>query len=185
MTARYEPIARARFAVEQTQDGEQIRIKAPRQLWPMLFLPVWLVGWTFGGVAAFAQLLARFEPFLVFWLCGWALGWVMVAGTLVWMFAGSETLRVVGSDLEVAQQALGWKRRWLYRGDEIRNLSVASQPAWPFRFNWQVPFRSARGGAVKFNYGPRTVYAASGMDDAEGQMIIERLSGRLPVSATR
>ncbi|MDB5433646.1 MAG: hypothetical protein JWP35_4762 [Caulobacter sp.] len=180
----YEPIASARFSIETKESGEQIRVKARRQIFPMLFLPVWLAGWTAGGVTAMGQVIHHFEPFLVLWLCGWAVGWVMVAGTLTWMFTGSETLRVVGSDLEVAQHALGWSRRWLYEGGRIRNLRVADQPAWPYRFQFQVPFLNlARTGSVKFDYGPRTIYAAPGLDDAEGRMIVENLLKRLPLAS--
>jgi hypothetical protein len=180
----YEPIAKARFVIEPTQGGEQIRVKARRQIVPMLFLPLWLIGWTAAGAAAIWQLIHQFQPFLLLWLCAWAVAWVMAAGTLAWMFTGSETLRVVGSDLEVAQHALGWSRRWLYEGAQVRNLRVADQPAWPYRFQVQVPFLNiARTGSVKFDYGPRTVYAAPGLDDAEGRMIVERLRKRLPVSA--
>jgi hypothetical protein len=180
----YQPIANARFAVEPTEDGEQVRVKARRQVFPMLFLPVWLAGWTAGGVAVIGQLISRFQPFLAIWLCFWAVGWVAVAGTLAWMFTGSETLRVVGSDLEVARHALGWSRRWLYGGSRIRNLRVADQPGWPYRFQLQMPFLNlGRSGSVKFDYGPRTIYSAPGLDDAEGRMIVERLSKRLPASA--
>jgi hypothetical protein len=181
MTSGYQPLAEARFRIEQTADGEQIKIKAARQIFPMLFLPIWLTGWTIGGITAITALFTNFQPFLLFWLMGWAVGWVAVAGTLAWMFTGSETLRLIGSDLEVAHHAVGFTRRWLYQGGQIRNLSVAPQPAWPFRFNWQVPFVVPdRTGSVKFNYGARTYYAAPGLDDTEGQMIVERLLKRLP-----
>ncbi|NKJ01566.1 hypothetical protein [Novosphingobium sp. SG707] len=70
MTVRYHPLGKERFTVERTFEGEQIRIKAKRQIVPMLFLPVWLAGWTAGDIAAITQLMQHFEPFLVFWLCG-------------------------------------------------------------------------------------------------------------------
>ena len=40
----YESVARARFEIERTPDGEQVRIKARRQIFAMLFLPLWLIG---------------------------------------------------------------------------------------------------------------------------------------------
>ena len=178
----YQPIANPRFTVELTDGGgEQIRIKARRQIFAMLFLPLWLAGWTVGGMAALWQLTRHFEPFLVIWLLFWATAWVAAASVLVWMFAGSETLRVVGRDLEVAQHAFGWSRRWLYEGSRISNLREAGQPGWPYRYQMQVPFfMQGRTGAIKFDYGPRTVFAAAGLDDAEGRMIIEQLRKRLP-----
>jgi len=183
MSTRYEPIAKERFTVESTLRGEVIRIKAPRQVFAMLFLPFWLVLWTLGGGMAIYALFTQFQVFILFWLCGWAAGWIFAAGTLLWMFAGSETLSVVGSDVEVAHRALGFSRRWLYQGSAIKDLSVAIRSDSPFQFRWQVPFiRTARTGSVKFNYGPRTIFVAPGLDEAEAQMIVERLAQRLPAT---
>ena len=181
MSKRYEPISKERFIVEQTQRGELIRIKAFRQVFVMLFLPFWLVLWTLGGCTAIYELFTQFQVFLLFWLFGWATGWLAAAGTLLWMFAGSETVGVVGTDIEVAHQAMGFSRRWLYQGSGIKHLSIADQPAWPFHFRWQVPFvRTPRNGSVKFDYGPRTIYIAPGLDKGEAQMIVERLARSLP-----
>lgn len=184
MSTKYEPVAKERFTIERTLHGEQIRIRAPRQIFVMLFLPIWLVLWTFGGVAAVYALVTHFELFILFWLCGWAVGWIAAAGSLAWMFAGSETITVVGSDVEIAHHALGLSRRWLYQGSQISHLSATAQPAWPFHFNWQLPFvRLPRNGSVKFNYGPRTIYAAPGLDEGEARMIIANIAKKLPASA--
>jgi hypothetical protein len=185
VSAQYQPIAQPRFAIEQTPEGEQVRVKARRQIFTLLFLPVWLTLWTIGGGVAASQMMTHLEPFLAIWLCFWALGWVMAAGTLVWMVAGSETLRIVGGDLEVAQHMFGLTRRWLYEGRQIRQLRVAEQPFWGSNFQWQVPFlRLGRSGSVKFDYGARTVPVAPGLDAAEGRMIVDRLMKRLPASAS-
>jgi hypothetical protein len=180
----YEPIARERFTIEQGVSGEQIRIPAPRQIFVMLFLPVWLAGWTVGGAVALSTLLKTFQPFLLFWLCFWAAGWLFAASTIAWMFFGSETLRIVGGDLEVTKRLLGWSPRKLFRGGDIRHLRAAVQLPGPYRFYWQTPFFwRGQGGAVQFDYGARTVYVAAGLDEAEGRRIVERLAGQLPASA--
>lgn len=185
MNARYEPVGKERFKIEQTPLGEQIRINAPRQIFVMLFLPFWLAMWTIGGAAAIHAVMTQFQVFLLFWLCGWAAGWIFAAGTLLWMFAGSETIRVDGRDLEIAHRALGMSRRWLYQGGQITALGVAAQVPWPFQFRWQIPFfRTARNGSLKFSYGPRTIYAAPGLDEGEAQLIVDRLAARLPDSAS-
>ena len=95
---RYEPVANPRFLIERTDEGELIRIKPRRRTFALLFMPVWLAGWTAGGVLAISQLLQQFSAFLMFWLCGWAVGWLFVAGTISWMIWGSETLRTRGGD---------------------------------------------------------------------------------------
>jgi hypothetical protein len=188
MSPRYETIPAPRFVVESVDGAEQITIRAQRNIFLMLFLPVWLCGWTFGGVAAFTSLWTRgFQPFLLVWLCGWALGEIFVAATLCWMFSGAEILRVIGSDLEVGYQMLGLARRKLYRGGEIRDLTSWTAPIVGQRYRYQasLPFLTgAQSGAVKFNYGARTIYLAAGLDEPEGRLIVDRLKRGLPSSAS-
>ena len=184
MTARYEPLGKERYLIEQKGDGEQIRIKAQRHIFALLFLPVWLAGWTVGGIAAITQLLSHFQPFLLFWSVGWALGWMVVASTILWMAIGSETVRIVSGDLEVAQHMLGFSRRRLYEGRMIRHLAVAGQSAWPYGFSWQMPFfGNGRNGAIRFDYGARTHRLAVGLDESEARQLVERLAKRLPPAA--
>ena len=49
----------------------------------LLFLGVFLTGWTAAGAAAIWVLVTKFRPFAAIWLCGWLLGEVFVAGTLL------------------------------------------------------------------------------------------------------
>src|SRR5688572_28836534 len=118
----YEPLGAARYRLESDASGERIRIPARKFVFAMLFLPVWLTGWTVGGIVAITELLTTFSLFMLVWLSFWAVGWVAAAGTLAWMAFGSETLRVAGEDLEVGHHMLGWSRRKVYRGREVRRL---------------------------------------------------------------
>lgn len=143
MGEQYEVPGAARYSVEPSGDGELIRIKARRQVFALLFLPVWLTFWTMGSVAAIHQVSQHFVPFLLVWLGFWALGWVFAGGTLVWMLTGVESVRVINGDLEIANQALGFSRRWLFDGTVIRQLGAVSQPGWPSSRSLQVPFTMA------------------------------------------
>ena len=183
---QYEALKPPRYLVEDTGSGETIRIKATRPVFPLLFLPVWLAAWTVGGIAAITQFLQHFEPFLLFWLCGWALGWVFAAGSIGWMLFGSEMLRVVGRDLELGFQIAIWSRRKIYEGSQVRSLRACTQSnPMLSAFRFSVPFfGGARYGSIQFNYGARTLYAASGLDEAEAQSIVGRLLRRLPSTAS-
>lgn len=62
-------------------------------------------------------------------------------------------------------------------------MSAAESPLFG-RYRLSVPFLPrAQTGAIKFSYGGRTVYAAQGLDEAEGRMIVERLARHLPPGA--
>jgi hypothetical protein len=181
----YQPLTKPRFEIRQDSSGEYIRIKARRQWFVLLFLPVWLTGWTIGGLAAMAQMAGHFSPFLALWLCGWVLGWAFAVTTLAWMIFGAETLRATNSDLEVGLAIGPWRRRRLYQGLQIRRLK-ASPSAYPFsNYRLNVPFMpGGQWGVVQFDYGARTVRFGGGLDEAEGVLIVQYIGARLPVTAT-
>jgi hypothetical protein len=184
MAGRYETVKPPRFEVEQGLGGERIRVRARRNPFLLLFLPVWLFLWTGGGIAAVVQFARTGEPFLALWLCAWALGWVVAVLMLAWMVAGAESIGVSAGDLEIGQTLFGVARTRLYRGRDVRNLSAAPAPPLLAQMQLSLPFlMKARFGAVKFDYGGRTFYAAQGLDEAEGRMIVERLLRHLPPGA--
>ena len=108
MAGRYEAVREPRFEIEQGLGGLRIRVPARRNLFALAFLPVWLLGWTFGGIMAFGEFLRTGEPFLAIWLCGWAAGEVGAFLTIAWMVAGAELIEVSGGDLKAGQSLLGF-----------------------------------------------------------------------------
>lgn len=185
MRSRYVEPHAPRFLRERVDGVEQIRIPLRRSWLVLLFLGFWICGWTVGGIAAIHQVLRDFDWFLIFWLGGWAVGWIFAARSILSQIAGSEIVRVVGRDLEtsVGIGRLRWRR--LYRGDRIVNLS-SSDPnpmGLPLRAPQANPFRP-RSGAIRFDYGSRTVFAASSAEEAEGRLIVDWLRPRLPRRAT-
>ena len=183
-------VPRSSRCIQQRVDGvEQLRTPTPRNWFVLLFLSFWLCMWTMGGLATVTQMMKRFDLFLLFWLGGWALGWAFAAAVVANQLGGSEVIRVVGRDLEISRGVGPLRRRKLYRGDLIRHLD-SSDPnpmGWPWFMSWgagNAPFRKPRVGAIKFDYGAETVYAASDVDEADGRTIVEWLKPKLPRSAT-
>jgi hypothetical protein len=185
MSTRFVEPPSSRFIRERIDGVEQIRIPMRRNWFALLFLSFWICGWTVGGIAAMTAVATEPNAFLIFWLGGWAIGWLFAASTIASQLAGSEIIRVVGRDLEISIGVGSLRRRKLYRGDQIRCLdsSDPSPSAWPSRMQ-QVPFARARQGAIKFDYGAQTFYAASSADEAEGRMIVEWLRPKLPRSSS-
>jgi hypothetical protein len=182
---KYEQAKAPRFRTERGSFGEQIRVPARLQFFPLIFLPFWLLIWTFAGIAALVEFLRTGEGFLALWLVFWAAGWLFAAGSLCWMISGAEIIRVTSGDLEIGESLFGWTRGRLYRGSEIRNLAAAESPPFFAQFQPHLPFvMKPRSGSVKFSYGARTVYAGQGLDEAEGRLIAEWLRSRLPRDAS-
>jgi hypothetical protein len=185
MSSRYVEPGKSSIVTERVDGVEQLRIPYRRQWFVLIFLSVWLTGWSFGGIAALGEMVVSPEPFLVVWLAFWAVGWVFAAGTVAMQLGGSEIVRVAGRDLETSVGVGRWRWRRLYRGDQIRHLR-SSDPnplGWPFRAQ-QMSFPGmTRAGAIKFDYGARTIAAAGAVDEAEGRTIVEWLRPKLPRSA--
>ncbi len=184
MSARYEDIRPPRFISETNGTDERFVIPAERNFFVMAFLTVWLCGWTVGGFTAISTLFTKgFQPFLFFWSCGWLLGELFAATALCWFLTGSETLTLIGSDLQVGYRLLGFTRRRLYRGSEVRNLTTSEKPIFTRHNQMNLPFlTNSKYGAIKFSYGARTIYLGSGLDETEGRMIVEAIQRRLPKS---
>lgn len=185
MSTRFVEPRSSRVISERVEGVEQMRIPMRRNWLILLFMIFWLCGWSIGGVATIHQVSQNFDWFLVFWLGGWAVGWIFVSVTIASQLAGSEIIRVVGRDLEtsIGVGRLRWRR--LYRGDLIRNLqsSDPSPLGWPFRAQ-QTNIFKPRAGAVKFDYGAETIFAASAAEEAEGRALVDWLRPRLPRTAS-
>lgn len=180
MAARYEAPKPPRFELEMVNGVEQIRIPAVRNWFVMLFLPVWLTAWAFGWVMAARQLLDQVDPFLIVWLTFWTVGGLYALAILLWQFIGAEIIRVSHGDLEISYRSPGFNKTWLYRGQEIDDLSPAGSPDFFHRYYGSLPHMTAkRWGAVKFTHGARTIHIAAGLDEAEGALIVEWLRKHL------
>lgn len=181
---RYEEPKSARFSIERDDGVEVIRIPAAKNWLALLFLIFWLTIWTLGGGVAAWQAVRTFEPFLFVWLVFWAAGWIFAASTIAWQLTGSETLRVANGDLIYGYRLAGISRERAYRGNLIRALSAsAGAPFWmTFRFAYP-PFLPQQWGAIKFRYGGRSVQLLQGLDEAEGEALVDALGKKMPASA--
>lgn len=86
----------------------------------VLFLAVWLTGWTFGGAFAIRQLLTDWQPFLLVWLTGWVVGEALVAFALSWLLFGRTVITLDAHELRVEKLLFGHARRWSERREDVR-----------------------------------------------------------------
>ncbi|MFO0945000.1 MAG: hypothetical protein U1D30_03500 [Planctomycetota bacterium] len=92
-----EPARPEKLSVDFLEDGENLVIHKRRGGGPVFFLMLWLTGWTVGCVFLLVEIVK--EPaigMLAFAIPFWA-SWLFVAGLIVWMLFGKETL-VIGRD---------------------------------------------------------------------------------------
>src|SRR3954467_14967458 len=76
--------------------GVTARIKTRKNMPLLIFLPIWLTGWTVGGVAAITAVLSGNDEtgFLIIWLCGWFVGEISALSTWLWNAFGQEVVSI-------------------------------------------------------------------------------------------
>ena len=162
-------------------EGLEIVIPARRSLLVLLFLGVWLVGWLMGEMTAVAPLFSRrptgLEGLLLIWLIFWTLGGGLAAYIWLWMLVGKERILMGTSALHVKRDLLGLGRTRTYEFYKIRNLRVAPQPAGP-RGTGNFKFSGVMGGLIALEYEGKTIRFGAGLDEAEAQLIVERMQQR-------
>lgn len=184
---QFEPLPDARFNIEFIDGAQWLVSRSSRNWLVMPFLSIWLVAWTIGGIAAITQFLrGEAQLFLAIWLVGWAIGWLFAATWLGWQFAGRIQVSVQQQALVYrwSMPVLGKTKR--YDASQIRNLR-AGGASWPWSSGFMnisyPPFLPGVPGSVQFDYGGRTIGIMPGLDEAEGQLIVDWLEQRIPRTA--
>jgi hypothetical protein len=194
----FEPVPGARHRIEIVDGTEWITVNAVRNWFVLVFISVWLIGWTFGGIGAMTQMVGEEggpRLFLLVWLVMWAFGWIMAASTVAWQIGGKTRVGVMagvtGAALVHRLSLPLFSRTKHYDVLQVRRLRTAGSPLDGLfgimargSFPPFLPGRGVNMGAIAFDYGARTVRLLPEIDEAEGAMVTEWLARRLPASAT-
>ncbi|HZE69193.1 MAG TPA: hypothetical protein VE135_06655 [Pyrinomonadaceae bacterium] len=116
-----------RIETTKDVDGITVRIKTKKNWFMLLFLPVWLTGWTFGGIAAITGLVTGQSPgpILLVWLCGWAVGETLAICSWVWSAFGQEKISVRDGLFTHKREVFGKGLAKVYPIRELFNLRAS------------------------------------------------------------
>ena len=191
----------ARAVMNDSPEGLEIVIPAPR-IWPVVvFLGVWLVGWATGEVFALRQILSpapvQAKVFLAVWVAFWTFGGTAALSICMWMLVGHERVRLRPDALTIQREAFGLGPTRVFELDRIRNLRA--QPLPPLSevtvaSNAQAPdgapvvsAEQAKtilrvigigGPGISFTYASRPVRFGAALDPMEAQMLVTQLQAR-------
>ncbi len=157
--------------------GDRLIVRfRPRRSWgELVFLAVWLTGWTAGGIAAIGAVLNgdwNERPFLLVWLCGWAFGESMVTGVIAWQLSGRELLIVTPQQIEVRKEVGRFARTKLYDVALVRDFKAARVPS-------AEDEQPRKDFCLEFAYDDGTVRVGEGMGEREAEHIAATLSARI------
>jgi hypothetical protein len=187
--------------VNDSPEGLEIVIPAPR-IWPvMVFLGLWLAGWMTGEVFALRQILSPSpvpaKVFLAVWLAFWSFGGTAALSICVWMLVGHERVRLRPDALTIQREAFGLGPTRVYGFDRIRNLRAQPMPpltevtvtrgAQAPDGTRVVPAEQAKtvlrvmgigGPGISFTYANRPVRFGVALDPMEARGVVAQLVAR-------
>jgi len=174
------PVPAPRATIEDGGTLVRVSVPARRNVVAVLFIVAWLCAWFFGEKSAVVQLLASrasgVNGFLGFWLVGWSLGGVFAARAVLWMFFGREVLELRDGELVLRRTTLGLGRRRSYDLGAIKNLRADPWTRPTGRSSFE--FAGGVGGAIAFDYGPKTIRCGGALDEAEARQIVDLFKQR-------
>jgi hypothetical protein len=180
-----------RSTLVEEGDGVRLTIPVRRNPGMLVFLPIWLAGWTVGGVMAAAQLLWGNLPdpvapaFLTLWLILWAASEGFLIYVLCWNLAGREVVLVNAQDLITRREVFGMGRSQEFDRMQVRDLRCSPLAYNPYDFASGMAFWGMGGGLIGFDYGARTYRFGAGLDEAEAKMLVATLGERFPELCAR
>lgn len=182
-TMRVEP-GKPRFSLKPQGTGVAVACPAQRELFALLFLPVWVAFWTYGGISALRELLGPEEKdraFLVVWLAGWLVGELFAIAAVAWQLAGREEITVDAGRLTHRVSAAGLGRTREYDMAQVRNLRTAPVVSTSRgRGKPMLPMIGSGHGRIAFDYGATTCRVGIALEEAEAEMVVAELSKRFP-----
>jgi hypothetical protein len=187
--------------VNDSPEGLEIVMPAPR-IWPVVvFLGFWLVGWATGEVFALRQILspapAPAKAFLAVWLAFWTFGGTAALSICVWMLAGHERVRLRPDALTLQREAFGLGPVKVYELDRIRELTAQVLPpitavamahgapapdgelvVSPQKAGAVLRVIGIGGPGITFRYDGKPVRFGVALDPLEARMVVSQLQAR-------
>lgn len=161
-----------RIAVRETADGVGVYNPTRRKLGLVLFMVLWLCGWSAGEWFALSEILRPGSPlvvdlFLLVWVSLWTLGGLAVFAVIAWNLVGVEKLFLIEGGGIVTERGF-WRltRRKVYRVDQVGDVGLAHQ------LGTQRPQGILSGGAVRFFVDGKPQSFGIELDDEEADRVV-------------
>jgi len=180
--AKIKP-GKRRATISEGAKGLEIIIPSKKNIFIILFLSVWLVGWALGEIMVPRELFSdkpddASKIFLVVWLVVWTIGGIFAIYIWLWNLTGKEIISVNSLSITVKRSLFGYGREKEYEMTHINNLRVSPQPFNPWNFSSGLQCWGIGGGVIAFDYGARTYRFGSGIDEAEATQLLEKIKER-------
>jgi len=166
----------SRITIEHTVGGPEVHVRAPRNWWALIFLPIWLAGWTFGGLVALGTFLREPQLFLGVWLLGWVAGEALAVLAWSWAAFGEEVLTFYEGVLTLAKRIGPFQRTRRFPLHETSNVRAAGWFGSPTSFADAMRPWGLTGGTLAFDHNNRPVRFGIGLAEQEARELATELA---------
>jgi hypothetical protein len=175
---------RTRLQQLPTVNGAELNILSKKDWGSLIFIPVWLAFWTFGGIMAMKWLIhpgpSTPRAFITFWLAGWLFGEVWATYWWFWTAFGKEIVTIREGTLNIKRDILGYGRTRSFAIGSVSNLRASGFfPSDSYWENYLVQFKLA-GGTVGFDFQGKIKKFGIQLTEPEAQEVVRDLKPYLP-----
>jgi hypothetical protein len=167
-----------------TVSGTELYILSKKDWGSLIFIPVWLAFWTFGGITAMKWVIhpgpSTPRAFITLWLAGWLFGEVWAIYWWLWTAFGKEIVTIREGVLSIKRDILGYGRTRSFPVRSIRDLRASGVfPSNSYWENYLVQLKLA-GGTVGFEVQGQTKKFGIQLTEPEAQEVVRELKPYLP-----
>lgn len=168
-----------RVTIRETDDGLGIHNPSHRMMPVIVFLLLWLGGWSFGEYFALYEILSGSDMseggmFLIVWVTFWTLGGIATWWFVLWQMVGVEQLFITSGALVREVGLWRLRRRRVYPLHSVIGFKLASGSSMGGPFT---------NGAIAFTVEGTERRFGIGMSDREARMALAAISRHLPRGA--
>lgn len=147
-----------------SHEAGDLRISIPmKRSWVILFILIWLTGWTYGGVEMGRKLFHQFDLFTLVWMCFWVFAECSAVYFMLRTLFGQDLVVATASEFRLSKQTLAIGYTKVYLVSEMRDL----------RFQPEIGSgKSRRASRIAFDYGAKTIGFAEDIEEAEAAELI-------------
>jgi len=171
-----------RIKIFKTTSGEAtIQIASPKNLFLLIFLPIWLLAWTAGGVFAVLQAIlgtGKGNLFLFIWFCGWLAAEIFISAIFLWGAFGKEIVSLLEGRLIIKRSVFNYGRIRAFEIPKVCCLRSSGFFGSMLSWNLGMAYWGLSGGTVAFDYRHKTERFGINLSEKDATALVAYLKTR-------
>jgi len=156
----------------------EIRISSPKNIFMLLFMPIWLIGWTIGGSVVMWQVISGQNKeawFLIIWLCGWLVGELFVLYAFLWGAFGNEIITAEHYIIKIKRSIFGYGLSKQFDRTKMSNLRASGFFVTMMSWNYSMAYWGLTGGTVSFDYGNKPERFGINLNEDDANQLVKMM----------